>query len=142
MIKLLIILAISIALHELGHFVAAKLFKQKVLSVQLFLFPILYIFVKGTLFKIGIIPVIGYVNAPVNTLKPIQKIIYFSSGIMVNTLLLLIPDPIVRAVNLYKIISSLIPYKNSDGKNILIVLINCLHLCKPKKQNENEKIII
>ena len=133
MLKLLSILALSIALHELGHFIAAKLFKQKILSVQLFLFPILYIFVKGTLLKIGLIPVIGYVNAPVNNLKPIQKIIYFSSGILVNTLLLLIPDPFVRAVNLYKIIFSLIPYGNSDGKNILIVLKSCLHLCKPKK---------
>lgn len=133
MIKLLLILALSIALHELGHFIAAKLFKQKVLSVQLFLFPIFYVFIKGTLFKIGLIPVLGYVNAPIHNLKPIQKIIYFSSGILVNTLLLLVPDPFVRAVNLYKIISSLIPYKNSDGKNILRVLFNCLHLCKPKK---------
>lgn len=133
MLKTLLIIALSIALHELGHYLTARIFKQKVLSVQLFLFPVLYVYLKGTLYKVGLVPVIGYVNAPgVYSLSTTKQIIYFLSGITVNALLLFVPDPVVRAVNLYTIIFSLIPFKRSDGRNIWIVLKKGLHLCKPK----------
>lgn len=119
MIKLLSILALSITLHELGHFIVAKVFKQKILSLQLFLFPVFYMFLKGTLYKIGLIPVFGYVNSPgVFNLSKVRILIYLLSGIAVNALLLFVPDPVVRSVNLYFIIFNLIPFKNSDGRKI------------------------
>lgn len=133
MLKLLIVIAGSIALHELGHFIIAKIFKVKILSVQLFMMPIFFIFFKGILFKIGIIPVIGYTNAPkIKELSDIKKIIYFAAGICVNCLLLLIHDRIIIGVNLYFIIFNLIPFRNSDGKQIFVSLQNCVPLLKPK----------
>ena len=64
-IQLLLSLSILVALHELGHFIPAKLFKTRVEKFYLFFdypFALLKKKIGGTEFGIGIIPFGGYVK--------------------------------------------------------------------------------
>lgn len=123
MIDILLFISISIIVHEAGHFIAGKVFKLHIASVQLFLYPIIFVFFKGTLFKIGFIPIVGYVNAlGIYKLSRSKQIIYYLSGILMNSILLLYPNNILFTINVYMIIVNLIPFKNSDGKKILNLL--------------------
>ncbi len=121
MIKIILLLYLSVAFHELGHFLAAKAIKIKVISAAVFMYPIFFVFIKGTLLKIGFIPVTGYVNAPgIFQQTRIKKIFYFAAGIIMNALLIAcFNDPILTTINLYIIIFNLVPYGKSDGRNIL-----------------------
>lgn len=121
MIKIALALYLCVFAHELGHFVVAKLFKIQVVSVSLFMYPLLYVFFKGTLFRIGFIPVNGYVNAPdIYRQKKYIKIIYFSAGVIMNAAMLCFTDDVVIvSTNIYLIVFSLIPFRNSDGRNII-----------------------
>jgi len=64
-IQLLLSLSILVALHELGHFIPAKLFKTRVEKFYLFFdypFALLKKKIGGTEFGIGVIPLGGYVK--------------------------------------------------------------------------------
>ena len=64
-IQLLLSLSILVALHELGHFIPAKLFKTRVEKFYLFFdypFALLKKKIGGTEFGIGLIPFGGYVK--------------------------------------------------------------------------------
>ncbi len=121
MIKVVLFLYLSVFVHELGHFIAAKAMKIKILSASLFMYPIFYIYVRGTLVKIGFIPVTGYVNAPgIYQQSRIKKIIYFASGIAMNCILMAISkDLVLVSINTFLVLSNLMPFKKSDGRNIL-----------------------
>ncbi len=60
---LVLVLGILITLHELGHFVAAKLSKVKVESFGIGMGPTIFKkLYKGTEYKLSILPIGGYVN--------------------------------------------------------------------------------
>ncbi|MES2382612.1 MAG: site-2 protease family protein [Bacteroidota bacterium] len=123
-LKIVEILYLSVFAHELGHFIVARLLNLKIVSVSIFMRPFICIFLNGTLYKIGFIPITGYVNVPdIYTQSKWKKIIYFSAGIIMNTSLLLFSnDVFLQTINLYLILFNLLPFRKSDGRNILEVL--------------------
>ena len=63
--QLLLSLSILVVLHELGHFIPAKLFKTRVEKFYLFFDPWFSIFkkkFKGTEYGVGWLPLGGYVK--------------------------------------------------------------------------------
>lgn len=120
MISIYLALCLSIFLHELGHFLVAKIFNVKVDSVQLFLYPIIAIFLKGTLYRIGFIPLIGYVNAKeIYSRGILVNCIYWLSGVFVNLFCYVLSEDIVfKSVSLYFFVFNLFPLRNSDLSNL------------------------
>lgn len=120
-LKILLLLAAAIAIHEFTHYIFAKLFKLNVLSVQLFLWPLLYIYANKTLWKIGFIPLFGYVNAKgVTGLTRLSRFIFFMSAPLVNLLCFYVScDYVFKTINLYLFFINIIPLKNSDIRNAL-----------------------
>lgn len=122
MIKVLLLLAVSIFAHEVGHIIAAKVFKTKIISIQFFLWPVFYIWFKETLIKIGWIPLIGYINTPgIYQLSKWKQIVFYLSGTLATALLMLINDDVLRTINLYMLIFNLLPFASSDGRKIFQV---------------------
>lgn len=123
MISLILIISANIIVHELAHFFVAKAFKINVFSVQLFMYPLFYIYVFKTLFKIGFVPLIGYVNAPgINTESKQRQIVYYSAGIVANAALLPLCNSLGLTIGLLLITMNVLPFKNSDGRKIIKAL--------------------
>ena len=102
MIKILMIVlmfALIVIIHELGHFVAARLFKVKVNEFAVGMGPKLWSKQKGeTLYSIRALPIGGFCSmegedassADENSIlnkKPWQKLIIFAAGAIMNFLL-------------------------------------------------------
>lgn len=108
--QLILSLSILVVLHELGHFIPAKLFKTRVERFFLFFDPWFALFkkrVRGTLYGIGWIPLGGYVKIAgmidesfdkTHTKRPLQpwefrskpawqRLIIMLGGVIVNALL-------------------------------------------------------
>ncbi|RMG75918.1 MAG: RIP metalloprotease, partial [Bacteroidetes bacterium] len=137
--QLILSLSILVILHELGHFIPAKLFKTKVEKFYLFFDPwfSLFKFKKGeTEYGIGWIPLGGYVkiagmvdesmdteqlNKPPQPwefrAKPAwQRLIIMIGGVVVNLLLAIV----IYAMTLFVWGESYLPVKNmKDGVMIM-----------------------
>jgi len=76
--------------HEVGHFVAARLCKIPVFTFAIGFGPAIFKFEhRGTLYRINLFPVGGYVGTPAEETKtaPVPKRLFFySAGILMNVL--------------------------------------------------------
>lgn len=101
-------------LHELGHFVAARLCRVEVLVFSLGFGPRLWGFERdGCDYRISWVPVGGYVRmvgdigaedepceGSLATKPPLQRIFVYSAGVLMNALLALALFPVVYAMGL------------------------------------------
>jgi Zn-dependent protease len=125
MINVLFLLSLSLIAHETGHFICAKIFKSKILTVKLFWGTVFYIWIKGILFKIGLVPILANISVPgIYKIEKWKQIIFYLSGITMNAVLYFIGNEILQTINLYLLIFNLLPFASSDGRKIFQILFN------------------
>ncbi|WP_297597449.1 RIP metalloprotease [uncultured Cetobacterium sp.] len=98
----LLLLGVIIFIHELGHFLAARLFKMPVSEFSLGMGPELYSYYTGkTLYSIRIIPIGGFVNIDgmevdskvengFNSKPPLARFVVLFAGVFMNFLMALL----------------------------------------------------
>jgi membrane-associated protease RseP (regulator of RpoE activity) len=81
-------ISLLVFLHEVGHFVAARLCKLPVLSFGVGFGPALVKFArKGTVYRLNLLPLGGYVTTPAEQTKtsPVPvRLFFYSAGILMN----------------------------------------------------------
>ncbi|MDR7080184.1 membrane-associated protease RseP (regulator of RpoE activity) [Neobacillus niacini] len=87
-LKLIFILFLVVTLHEMGHYLAARLFNVSVSTFSVGVGPKLLRFkYSNTDFQFHVIPIMGYVKPDSSNeqgLSPIKKCIFYLAGIVVN----------------------------------------------------------
>lgn len=95
----ILLLGVIIFIHELGHFLAARMFKMPVAEFAIGMGPELYSYYTGkTLYSIRAIPIGGYVNIKgmevgskvengFNSKSPIARFVVLFAGVFMNFLL-------------------------------------------------------
>jgi len=81
-------ISLLIFLHELGHFAAARLCRLPVLTFAIGFGPALLKFRRGgTLFRLNLLPLGGYVSTPAEETRnasPGVRLFYYSAGVLMN----------------------------------------------------------
>ncbi len=125
MIMIILMFAVIVVIHELGHFLAARLFKVKVNEFAVGMGPKLYSKQKGeTIYSIRALPIGGFCSMEgedtssedeqslINK-KPWQKLIIFAAGAIMNFILAWILFSVI--VGYQGVISNQVDYVEPDS---------------------------